>query len=522
MRPEKSKLLKISLCVLSCVFFGCGDNKSNGGGAGTEITSESINKVLTEQSGKNIQNENPLMKVFEKVLQSKTVQTSSNKIEKLMNDSKVQKALESGDFESLDVQNLLGLVENFVDTVNNELTTLLVKDGFINTVFEVPDEEIKEWENIGVKDKNVAKAISDLNTIHSMLAELSKNPLRFLVKNGKGLFHNGTIKAVYLAWRNFVDIVEKKYAHCKNCLYNIKDEKLKNAVLNSLKDRLKVLDDFVDKKNATKRDILKKVYSAIGSRLLAGHGEEFLGMIYCYEKNEANSEGPKEDLDFKVTSDWSKWVLNHYYMGVRSRQNEFSTVASAHHGRNLENLKDNFTNLWEKYFWINYEKILKAFVTFAREKTFKKGDIDKFCEYLYEKQNDNITKKIYLNPWVMLCAQNKANDIFSRINFSNNDIKFNSGSEDSDKVIEDLVEKCKSDKDNAELEIYAGIFGICNFVVAMNYFNKGLKEKSSEVENTTAYKLSKKLQGTLLKKRLAQWDKIKKDILTDKKDESEE
>ena len=515
MRPEKSKLLKISLCVLSCVFFGCGDNKSNGGGAGKEVTSESINKVLTEQSGKNIQNENPLMKVFEKVLQNKTVQTSSNEIGKLMSDSNVQNALKSGDFENKDVQKLLGLVDNFVDTVNNELNTILNDNAILDTVFEVPQEEIKKWENIGVKDKNVAKAISDLNTIHSMLDELRENPLPFLVKNGKGLFHNGTIKAVYLAWRNFVNIVEKKYAHCKNCLDNIQNEELKKAVLDSLKDRLDVLEKFVNNKNNTKRDILNTVYTQIGNELLDNEGKNFLGMIYCYEKNEENSEVAKKDLDFKVTSEWSKWVLNHYYVGVRSRQNEFSTVASAHHGKNLKDIKPSFSNLWEKDFWKNYEKILKDFVTFALEKTFKNGDVDNICKCLYDVNRDKVTKKIYLNPWLMLCAQNKVKEIFGIIKFDEEDIKFIK----EENTIEKLVEECENDKGNAKLEVYAGIFGICNFVVAMNYFNSVTEVK---VKKTTAYNLSKVLSKILLKKRLAQWDKIKKDILTDKKDESEE
>lgn len=515
MRPEKSKLLKISLCVLSCVFFGCGDNKSNGGGAGTEITSESINKVLTEQSGKNIQNENPLMKVFEKVLQSKTVQTSSNEIGKLMNDSNVQNALKSGDFENKDVQKLLGLVDDFVDTVNNELNTILNDNAILDTVFEVPQEEIKIWENIGVKDKNVAKAISDLNTIHSMLTELSNNPLRFLVKNGKGLFHNGTIKAVYLAWRNFVTIVEKKYTHCKTCLDNIKDETLKKAVNDSLQKRLEGLQDFVDNKNNTQRKILNKVYTAIGDRLLAGHGKDFLSMIYCYEKKDENSEVAEKKPDFKVTSDWSKWVLNHYYLGVRSSQKTFSTVASAHHGENLQKLKPSFSNLWEKDFWKNYEKILKDFVTFALKKKFDKGDVDNICKFLYDVSKNKITKEIYLSPWLMLCAQNKGKEIFNIIEFSESDIKIKEG----EKEINAIVEQCKKDKNNEKLEVYAGIFGLCNFVVAMNYFNG---KQENEVKDTMAYKLSNNLSKTLLNKRLAQWDKIKKDILTDKKDEGKE
>lgn len=515
MRPEKSKLLKISLCVLSCVFFGCGDNKSNGGGAGKEVTSESINKVLTEQSGKNIQKENPLMKVFEKVLQSKTVQTSSNEIGKLMNDSNVQNALKSGDFENKDVQKLLGLVDDFVDTVNNELNTILNDNAILDEGFVVSEEEITEWQSIGVKDKNVAKAISDLNTIHLMLEKLQNNPLQFLVKNGKGLFHNGTIKAVYLAWRNFVTIVEKKYTHCKTCLDNIKDETLKKAVNDGLQKRLEGLQDFVDNKNNTQRKILNKVYTAIGDSLLAGHGKDFLCMIYCYEKKDENSEGAQKNPEFKVVSDWSKWVLNHYYMGVRSRQDEFSTVASAHHGKNLEGLKNNFASLWENHFWINYEKILKAFVTFADGETFKNGKVDEICKYLYDTNFDSVTKKIYLNPWLMLCAQNKVKEIFGIIKFDNEDIKFI----DKENSIKKLVAECENDKGNAKLEVYAGIFGICNFVVAINYFNNVTEEK---VKNTTAYNLSKALSKILLKKRLAQWDKIKKDILTDKKDESKE
>lgn len=513
MRPEKSKLLKISLCVLSCVFFGCGDNKPNGGGAGKELTSESINKVLTEQSGKDIQKENPLMKVFEKVLQSKTVQTQSSEIEKLMNDVKVKNALESGNFDVDEVKNLLGLVDNFVDAVNTELNTLLNNNDILDTVFEVSEEEITEWKNIGVKDKNVVQAISDLNTIHLMLEKLQKNPLRFLVKNGKGLFHNGTIKAVYLAWRNCVDIVEKRYTHCKNCLDSIKDEKLKKAVNDSLQTRLNTLEKFVDNKNNTKRDVLNAVYTKIGDELLDNEGKNFLGMIYCYENKNENSE-VAENPDFKVTSAWSKWVFNHYYVGVRSRQNEFSTVASAHHGKNLIDLKKNFAILWENHFWKNYEKILKKFVTFAVGKTIKKGNVDEICKFLYNETNDKITKEIYLNPWLMLCAQNKEKEIFDIIELSESDIKI----KDS-KDINHIVKQCEDDKDNAKLEVYAGIFGLCNFVVAMNYFNN---KEEKVVNKTTAYKLSKGLNKILLKKRLSQWDKIKKDILTDKKDENNE
>lgn len=512
MRPEKSKLLKISLCVLSCVFFGCGDNKPNGGGAGKELTSESINKVLTEQSGKDIQKENPLMKVFEDALKRNTVKKHYDKIEGLMNDPNVKIALEKGDFENARVKELLGLVDNFVDAVNTELNTILNNNDILDTVFEVSEEEITEWKNIGVKDKNVAKAISDLNTIHLMLQEFKNNPLQFLVKNGKGLFHNGTIKAVYLAWRNLVNIVEKKYTHCKTCLNSIKDEKLKNAVLDSLQDRLRGLEKFIDNKDNTKRDILHTVYTQIGDELLDNEGKNFLGMIYCYENKNENTE-VAENPDFKVTSAWSKWVFNHYYVGVRSSQDEFSTVASAHHGKNLEKLKTNFTILWGKHFWKNYEEILKKFVTFANEKTFKNGDVDNFCKFLYDVKNDNETKKIYLNPWLMLCAQNKEKEIFDLIEFDSNDIKIK-----GDKQIKDIVKQCEDDKDNAKLEVYAGIFGICNFVVAMNHFNNN----ATKINDTTAYKLSDKLKKILLKKRLAQWDKIKKDILTDKKDKKNE
>ena len=113
----------------------------------------------------------------------------------------------------------------------------------------------------------------------------------------------------------------------------------------------------------------------------------------------------------------------------------------------------------------------------------------------------------------MLCAQKKASEIFKIIEFSGSDITI----KDS-KVIKNIVEQCENDKGNAELEVYAGIFGICNFVVAMNHFNNN----ATKINDTTAYKLSDKLKKILLKKRLAQWDKIKKDILTDKKDENNE
>ena len=207
-------------------------------------------------------------------------------------------------------------------------------------------------------------------------------------------------------------------------------------------------------------------------------------------------------------------MFNHYYVGVRSRQNEFSTVASAHHGKNLIDLKKNFAILWENHFWKNYEKILKKFVTFAVGKTIKKGNVDEICKFLYNETNDKITKEIYLNPWLMLCAQNKEKEIFDIIELSESDIKI----KDS-KDINHIVKQCEDDKDNAKLEVYAGIFGLCNFVVAMNYFNN---KEEKVVKKTTAYKLSKELNKILLKKRLSQWDKIKKDILTDKKDENNE
>lgn len=537
MRPEKSKLLKISLCVLSCVFFGCGKPQSNG--TGTVLTSDTIKKQLA-QPGTNIQQDNsPFMKLLSNAMTNvlskkgnKAVQELGKYIDENGN-IKAEMTAKLGDPESEDCKKFIEALEDVIAAINTEVEVSLGKYDLTDS-FGVTDQAIKEWTEKGVKDREVAKVISAWQVIYSDYSKFIENPLQFLIKSGKGWMHRSTVKAIDLAWRNFVGFLQKGCEKCESSLKafinkNSSSDKDKEVakeaenVMKAISADLSKIKEFVDDHNSIRVSTLNKVYSLIGNQFLPNYGDAFFDLINCKDSS-------SEDAGFKVTSAWGNAVFSHLYLGVKSDRGSFSNPASAFSGKTMSDLKekgykDGFGKYSEKY-----EALFKDFVKFAIEtkiisaEFFQQGAIDDICKYLEyhsasksdksSKLNDG-REKISLSPWLMRCAKKNWEKISTIVKFEKDDnvwtVKFVG---DQIKNIDDLVNLVKVDKNYENLEVYAGIFACFNLIYGLRHY----KEGKSVGKNGDGFNLSQDLkefaQNTDLKKyalkgRLKQWDDFK-------------
>ena len=525
MRPEKSKLLKISLCVLSCVFFGCGEPKSND--TGTVLTSDTIKKQLRNNTqGKDAQQDSPFMKILSSAM-TKVLGDKGNTLGKYINTNgsiKAEFAKVLEDPESPESKTFIETLEQVIDAINVEVEKLLKMYGLTESC-GVTDKAIEDWKKKGLKNKEVAKIICAWQGIFSEYSKFMKNPLQFLM-SGKGWMHRSTVKAIDLAWRNFVEFLNKGCDKCESSLNDFinknsgseKDkevaEEAKN-VMNAISGDLSRIKGFVGNKHAIRVNTLKKVYSLIGNQFLPKYGSEFFGLINVQQ---ANVENPEQ----KITTDWGNAVFNHFYLGVKSDRSSFSNPACALNGNTISKLKNgNYENLYNGYSE-KYEKLLTDFVEFAinkkiiDDKFFSTNNVDAICQYLecYGKENGKVNngrKDISLSPWLMLCAKNNWDKISEIVEFNTDEegwtVKFKND-------IKDIKELVNADNNYERLEVYAGILAICN----LNYGLRHYKDGKSVGKNKSGFNLSDALEKLAnnsdlnkyaLKGRLKQWDDFK-------------
>ena len=529
MRPEKSKLLKISLCVLSCVFFGCGEPKSND--TGTVLTSDTIKKQLGNNTqGKDAQQDSPFMKILSSAM-TKVLGNKGNTLGKYINtDGSIKaefaKVLENP--ESPESKTFIETVEQVIDAINVEVEKSL-KMYDLTESCGVTDKAIEDWKKKGLKNKEVARIICAWQGIFSEYSKFMENPLQFLM-SGKGWMHRSTVKAIDLAWRNFVEFLNKGCDKCESSLNAFisknsgsdKDTEVAEEAENvrkAISGELSKIRDFVANKGAIRANTLKEVYNLIGNHFLPGYGDKFFGLINVQQ---ANVENPEQ----KITTDWGNAVFNHFYLGGKSDRSSFSNPACALNGNTLSKLKNgSYENLYNGYSEI-YEKLLKDFVEFAINKKiidakfFSTNNVDAICKYLEccgnEKDKVNTGRKdISLSPWLMLCAKNNWEKISTIVQFEKGDnvwtVKFVG---DQIKNIDDLVNLVKVDKNYENLEVYAGIFACFNLIYGLRHYKDGKSVGKNNAGFNLSQDLEKFAKNTDLKKyalkgRLKQWDDFK-------------
>ena len=138
-----------------------------------------------------------------------------------------------------------------------------------------------------------------------------------------------------------------------------------------------------------------------------------------------------------------------------------------------------------------------------------KNEQNKVCPSLKQQERS-------LSPWLMYCVQNKWDEISKIIKFEKRSDGNNAcmvSFVDTNTKIEDL---CKNDKNYDNLEVYAGIFGICNFVFSLRNYKDGSydgKEGFAVDDSVKKLACDDELEKYSLKGRLNLWDKFKESAI---------
>ena len=302
MRPEKSNLLKISLCALSCVFFGCGKNAGN--------NSDNGRTGQTEQPGRGHEDENAqkLYGVLSRILRDEEVMIAMNNIP---------------DDPNSDIDGYSKGCQNLKEILKRKYKEL---DGISQSLDSI-SKDIDDKDKDGKKlCKQVIKPLQD---VLNEMKKLQTNPLYYTLPIGKGLLRNTTLVAVRLGSEICYDTFTQRFNKAEKLYKKIQDKAAKDD--RSFSDVEKTFNELAKFKEDWEKDkdlYVKRAYEQMGS--MKGYN----GEIDLFAMT--NIEGNGKEA-------WLRSIFSHIYYGCKSDRKATDNPASYANGQTLTKIKDKVT-----------------------------------------------------------------------------------------------------------------------------------------------------------------------------------
>jgi len=325
MKPEKSNLIKISLCALSCVFFGCG--KSENGNKTSETTIEQ-----PDDNGKK--DYAPLADALAKIIAG--------------NPELTQQA-----------NHLKGLIVNGeitnVDEFNNASATFVeaVQKRFFDQIdFSKEMEEARSSiKDVGEKktkdDKLVDKVVGAFAKMYKFICQMEENPTAFLSMAGKGtIVHESTLYAICIGWNNFLSVLKKSYDN--GCyLYGRIADVEKYPYLAELKIKV---DNFIQNVGGCQKNVLLRCFSEVGNTLIPNGKINFYDLLGGDDLINQSSKLSNAELH-----NWSRFLANRG-IGVKSNRSEFGYPYSDLNGTAAQKFNKEGCHVYESGLWQKFEE----------------------------------------------------------------------------------------------------------------------------------------------------------------------